>query len=162
MCTACLHLPILWNDYLNKFSQHPLLYITTPPQKKEKKAVLVIRTLRIYSLNNFQMYCIAALHCSHVGNALKRCLGNKTDNERWLGTAVFASAEGCPTVKGLGASTQSRSPLCCCSWDAGFLLRLLLGWESQTQSSRMSPKFLIGWFILTIFPILLVLCACPR
>ena len=40
----------------------------------------MIKTLRIYSLSNFQMYHIVALYCSHVGNALKRCLGNKTDN----------------------------------------------------------------------------------
>ena len=50
----------------------------------------------------------------HIGNALKWCCRNKTDNQKWLGKVkkkgekkLFTSAEVCATDKGLRARTPS-------------------------------------------------------
>jgi len=42
-----------------------------------------------------------------VGNALKWCHRNKTDNWKWLGKAVFTSAEGC-AIEGCAPVSCSR------------------------------------------------------
>ena len=70
-CTGWwLDLHILWNDYHNKFSEHPPSYV----DKKLNVFILVMRTLGIYFFKNFRIYHVLSFF-NHVCLFVILCIG---------------------------------------------------------------------------------------